>query len=122
MGTYFEMAVLRSAVSAALLVAVAAASGIPHADPAYVLLGVDADRDHRLDANEQAALFSPANDDGWAITKAAGGSAIKAMRAMDTDGDGVLSSDEFFQWVTPRFYHGVAGEDFDNQDRDENLL
>merc|ERR1711998_816769 len=82
----------------------------------------DADRNYHLDANEQAALFSPSNDDGWAIAKAVWGTAIKAMRAMDINNDGVLSSEEFFQWVTPRFYKGVAEEDFYNQDRDENLL
>jgi len=108
----------------ALLMALVTATmaRIPHADPAFVWIGVDLDRDNQLDANEQAALFSQTNDDGWAITKSAGGKPQLAMRKMDTNDDGILSSDEFFAWVTPRFYRGVAEEDFENQDRDENTL
>merc|ERR1712086_748245 len=108
----------------ALLVALVTATmaRIPHADPAYVWIGVDLDRDYQLDANEQAALFSQTNDDGWAITKSAGGKPQLAMRKMDTNDDGVLSSDEFFAWVTPRFYRGVAEEDFENQDGDHEAF
>ena len=49
---------------------------------------MDLDRDNQLDANEQAALFSQTNDDGWAITKSAGGKPQLAMRKMDTNDDG----------------------------------
>lgn len=96
--------------------------GIPHADPAYVWIGVDKNRDNQLDSNEQASLFTQSNADGWAITKSAGGEPHMAVHKMDTNNDGVISSDEFFSWVTPRFYHGVAEEDFENQDRDGNAL
>merc|ERR1711998_427386 len=110
MGGHEDLAMTISWVLLAISVG-AASAGIPHADPAFVWQGVDRDFDYSLNANEQAKLFTPENDDGWAITKSAGGDAHKALEKMDTNSDGHLSSDEFFSWVTPRFYHGVAEED-----------